>query len=102
MGKLIWNGWATTWEEVQNAPQRTSIILGRNASFHTAGRLKVKNTIENRLPLVENNGEISEVLPLVEEDDVCNMHMVQVSFPISPGSRLTRDKSKLSNNESRR
>ena len=98
MGNLIWRGWVTSWEQIRKAPQPNSILLGRNVTVNTRGPSKNENSNDNPDPLVDDNVGISQVLPNGVEDDGNTMRSCEISFPISPGSGLTRGKSKPGNN----
>jgi len=84
MGKLTWNGWVTSWDQVRKAPQASSIIMGknliRNAPTATTAS-DIEPTVTDEEPLDAITSSQEDVNDLNNATD--ERHF-EISFPIAP------------------
>jgi len=84
MGKLIWNGWATTLEEVRRAPQATSIIMGKNLVRNAP----TATTASDIVPKVTSEEPLDAIAPSQEDvndlNNATDERHFEISFPIAP------------------
>lgn len=84
MGKLIWNGWVTSWDQIRRAPQPTSIIMGKNL-IRNAQTATTASDIE---PTDTDEEPLDAIAPPQEDvNDLSNAtdeRHFEISFPIAP------------------
>jgi hypothetical protein len=84
MGKLIWNGWVTSWDQIRRAPQPTSIIMGKNLirnapTATTASDIAPTVTDEEPLDAIASSQEDVNDL-----NNATDERHFEISFPIAP------------------
>ena len=93
MGKLTWLGWATTWEEVQKAPQASSIIMGKNLVRNAPPLTRESQPVDvDSLEDSQVDVNITQDEESAESNGSENRHF-EISFPIA---RTPPDKTKQS------
>jgi len=83
MGKLTWNGWVTSWDQVRKAPQASSIIMGKNLIRNAppASKPSDKTAIasdECDLDYITYVQDDADVL-----EDAAETRHFEISFPVS-------------------
>ena len=88
MGKLTWNGWVTSWDQIRKAPQATSIIMGKNLvrNAPTASKASEIAPDESDLDDIPSTQDEADVL----EDPAGTRHF-EISFPLSQ-SQVTSER----------
>jgi hypothetical protein len=84
MGKLTWNGWVTSWDQIRRAPQPTSIIMGKNL-IRNAPTATTASDIE---PTVTDEDLLDTIAPSQEDvndlNNATDERHFEISFPIAP------------------
>jgi hypothetical protein len=94
MGKLTWNGWVTSWDQIRKAPQATSIIMGKNLVRNAPPASKPSDivaiaSVECNLDNIDSVQDDADVL-----EDAAGTRQFEISFPLSPSQATSeRDSS---------
>jgi len=84
MGKLTWNGWVTSWDQVRKAPQASSIIMGKNLIRNAppASKPSDKSAITSVECDLDNIAYVQDDADVLE--DAAGTRHFEISFPIAP------------------
>jgi hypothetical protein len=84
MGKLTWNGWVTSWDQVRKAPQASSIIMGKNLIRNAppASKPSDKSAIASVECDLDNITYVQDDADVFE--DAAGTRHFEISFPIAP------------------
>lgn len=87
MGKLIWLGWAMTWEDVRRANNRTSIMMGNHIVKNTRPLSRDEHSAKLNTTQDAVDDEVStSTTENAEQPDAPDSRRFEVSFPIAPTS----------------
>jgi hypothetical protein len=91
MGKLTWNGWVTSWDQIRKAPQATSIIMGKNLVRNAPPASKPSDIAA----IASDESDLDDITSIQGDADVLEdaseTRHFEISFPISP-SKATSER----------